>query len=33
VVAGGPFATLCPEELRGKVDVLFIGEAEYTMAI
>jgi radical SAM superfamily enzyme YgiQ (UPF0313 family) len=30
VVAGGPFATLCPEELRGKVDVLFVGEAEYT---
>jgi len=30
VAAGGPFATLCPEELRGKVDVLFVGEAEYT---
>jgi radical SAM superfamily enzyme YgiQ (UPF0313 family) len=30
VVAGGPFATLCPEEFRGKVDVLFVGEAEYT---
>ncbi len=30
VVAGGPFATLCPEELHGKVDVLFVGEAEYT---
>ncbi len=30
VVAGGPFATLCPEELRGAVDVLFVGEAEYT---
>lgn len=30
VVAGGPFASLCPEELRGKVDVLFIDEAEYT---
>ena len=30
VVAGGPFATLCPEELRDKVDVLFVGEAEYT---
>jgi radical SAM superfamily enzyme YgiQ (UPF0313 family) len=29
VVAGGPFATLCPEELEGKVDVLFVGEAEY----
>lgn len=30
VVVGGPFATLCPEELRGRVDVLFVGEAEYT---
>ncbi len=30
VVAGGPFATLCPEELRGRVDTLFVGEAEYT---
>lgn len=30
VAAGGPFATLCPEELRGKVDVLFVGEAEHT---
>jgi radical SAM superfamily enzyme YgiQ (UPF0313 family) len=30
VVAGGPFATLCPEELHDKVDVLFVGEAEYT---
>jgi radical SAM superfamily enzyme YgiQ (UPF0313 family) len=30
VVAGGPFATLCPEELRGRVDALFVGEAEYT---
>ena len=30
VVAGGPFATLCPEELQGKVDVLVVGEAEYT---
>jgi radical SAM superfamily enzyme YgiQ (UPF0313 family) len=30
VVAGGPFASLCPEELRGKVDVVFIDEAEYT---
>jgi radical SAM superfamily enzyme YgiQ (UPF0313 family) len=30
VVVGGPFASLCPEELRGKVDVLFIDEAEYT---
>jgi radical SAM superfamily enzyme YgiQ (UPF0313 family) len=30
VAAGGPFATLCPEALEGKVDVLFVGEAEYT---
>ena len=30
VVAGGPFASLCPEELRDKVDVLFVVEAEYT---
>jgi radical SAM superfamily enzyme YgiQ (UPF0313 family) len=30
VAAGGPFATLCPEELHGRVDVLFVGEAEYT---
>jgi radical SAM superfamily enzyme YgiQ (UPF0313 family) len=30
VVAGGPFASLCPEELRDKVDVVFIDEAEHT---
>jgi radical SAM superfamily enzyme YgiQ (UPF0313 family) len=30
VTVGGPFASLCPEELRGKVDVLFVDEAEYT---
>ncbi len=30
VVVGGPFASLCPEELRGKVDAIFIDEAEYT---
>ena len=30
VVIGGPFASLCPEELRDRVDVLFVGEAEYT---
>ena len=30
MVAGGPFASLCPEELRDKVDVLFVDEAEYT---
>ncbi len=30
VVAGGPFASLCPEELAGEVDVVFVDEAEYT---
>src|SRR6185369_5866970 len=30
VVAGGPFASLCPEELRDKADVVFVDEAEYT---
>src|SRR5437667_1531447 len=30
VVAGGPFPSLCPEELRDKVDVVFVDEAEYT---
>ncbi|MBI4247573.1 MAG: B12-binding domain-containing radical SAM protein [Candidatus Rokubacteria bacterium] len=30
IVVGGPFATLCPEELRGKADVVFVGEAEHT---
>jgi radical SAM superfamily enzyme YgiQ (UPF0313 family) len=30
VVVGGPFASLCPEELRGKVNVIFVDEAEYT---
>src|SRR5262245_11367727 len=30
VVAGGPFASLCPEDLRGKVDVLFVDGAEVT---
>ncbi len=30
VAVGGPYATLCPEELEGKVDMLFVGEAEYT---
>lgn len=30
VVCGGPFASLCPEELRDKVDVLFVDEAEYS---
>jgi radical SAM superfamily enzyme YgiQ (UPF0313 family) len=32
VVVGGPFASLSPEELRGRADVLFVGEAEYTWA-
>ena len=27
VAVGGPFATLCPEELRGKADVVFVGTA------
>ncbi|MGH0028423.1 MAG: radical SAM protein [Myxococcota bacterium] len=30
VVVGGPFATLCPQELDGHCDVLFQGEAEET---
>ena len=30
VVVGGPFASLCPEELRGRCDVLFVDEAEQT---
>jgi len=30
VVAGGPYASLCPEELRPHVDVLFVDEAEET---
>jgi radical SAM superfamily enzyme YgiQ (UPF0313 family) len=30
VALGGSFATLCPEEFEDKVDVLFVGEAEYT---
>ncbi len=30
VVVGGPFASLCPEELRGRADVIFVDEAEYT---
>jgi len=30
VVIGGPFASLCPEELRGRCDVLFVDEAEET---
>ena len=27
VAVGGPYATLCPEKLDGKVDILFVGEA------
>jgi radical SAM superfamily enzyme YgiQ (UPF0313 family) len=30
VVVGGPYASLCPEQLRGACDVLFVGEAEET---
>ena len=30
VVVGGPFASLCPEALRGRADVVFVDEAEYT---
>lgn len=30
VAVGGPYATLCPDEFRGRADVLFIGEAEQT---
>ena len=30
VVVGGPFASLCPEALRGRADVVFIDEAEQT---
>jgi radical SAM superfamily enzyme YgiQ (UPF0313 family) len=32
VVVGGPLATLCPEDLQGHVDVVFVGEAEHTWA-
>jgi radical SAM superfamily enzyme YgiQ (UPF0313 family) len=30
VAVGGPYASLCPEELEGRCDVLFVGEAEET---
>jgi radical SAM superfamily enzyme YgiQ (UPF0313 family) len=30
VVVGGPAASLCPEEFRGRCDALFVGEAEET---
>ncbi len=32
VVVGGPYASLCPEELRGRCEVLFVDEAEETWA-
>jgi radical SAM superfamily enzyme YgiQ (UPF0313 family) len=32
VAVGGPFASLCPEEVRGRADVVFVDEAEYTWA-
>jgi radical SAM superfamily enzyme YgiQ (UPF0313 family) len=28
VAVGGPYASLCPEDLRGRCDALFVGEAE-----
>jgi radical SAM superfamily enzyme YgiQ (UPF0313 family) len=30
IALGGPFATLCPDQLRDRCDALFIGEAEET---
>src|SRR5262245_22561752 len=30
VAVGGPYASLCPDELRGHCDALFVGEAEET---
>ena len=30
VAVGGPYASLCPEELRGRCDALFVEEAEET---
>lgn len=30
VVVGGPYASLCPEELKGRCDAVFVGEAEET---
>jgi radical SAM superfamily enzyme YgiQ (UPF0313 family) len=30
VAVGGPYASLCPEDLRGRVDALFVDEAEET---
>ena len=33
VVVGGPFASLCPEEVREHCDVTFVGEAEETWPV
>jgi len=33
VVIGGPYASLCPEELRADCDSLFVGEAEETWPV
>jgi radical SAM superfamily enzyme YgiQ (UPF0313 family) len=33
VVVGGPFASLCPEELREHCDVIFVDEAEETWPV
>ncbi|MDH3519991.1 MAG: B12-binding domain-containing radical SAM protein [Myxococcales bacterium] len=33
VVVGGPYASLCPEELAGRCDVLFVDEAEETWPV
>jgi radical SAM superfamily enzyme YgiQ (UPF0313 family) len=30
VAVGGPYASLCPEDFRGRCDALFVGEAEET---
>ncbi len=30
IVVGGPYAALCPDELAGYADVVFVDEAEYT---
>jgi radical SAM superfamily enzyme YgiQ (UPF0313 family) len=33
VAVGGPFASLCPEELTGRCDALFVDEAEETWPV
>jgi radical SAM superfamily enzyme YgiQ (UPF0313 family) len=33
VAVGGPYASLCPEELRGRCDALFVEEAEETWPV